>query len=235
MDQLNMRKKSLYEYRVVIFDLDGTLYYQRPFRLRMLRHLAGYVMAHPLRFRDLLIIKTYRSVRERWEDCERECEKDPGYAKLGLDDRQYRYVADRMKTDPARVKRATDHFMLEMPLRFLASYRDEILAGAVDRLREKNITVVIYSDYPVENKLRALGIRADACYTSADARIGSMKPDPKGIAVILEDLGCPASEALMIGDRYEKDGLAAAGCQVDYISVGKSRKKRADIHAHIRA
>lgn len=35
MDQLNMRKKSLYEYRVVIFDLDGTLYYQRPFRLRM--------------------------------------------------------------------------------------------------------------------------------------------------------------------------------------------------------
>ena len=60
MDQLNMRKKSLYEYRVVIFDLDGTLYYQRPFRLRMLRHLAGYVMAHPLRFRDLLIIKTYR-------------------------------------------------------------------------------------------------------------------------------------------------------------------------------
>ena len=39
MDQLNMRKKSLYEYRVVIFDLDGTLYYQRPFRLRMLRYL----------------------------------------------------------------------------------------------------------------------------------------------------------------------------------------------------
>lgn len=227
MNRLNMRKSSLFMYRVVIFDLDGTLYYQRQFRLRMMRYLAGYLVGHPLRFKDLLIIKKYREVREKWEDCAKECSEDARYRHLGLDDIQYQYVADQMKVERARVKKVIDFFMIEIPLRYLPAYKDEILADTIDALRGNNQMVVIYSDYPVENKLKALGIKADACYTSADERINCMKPDPKGIAVILSDAGCPAEEALMIGDRYEKDGLAAEGNGVDYMIVGKSRKERA--------
>lgn len=224
-----MRKKSPYEYRVVIFDLDGTLYYQRPFRLRMLRYLAGYILTHPLHIKDFLIIKKYREVREKWEECDKECSKKPQYRKLGLDDRQYQYVAEHMKVERHQVKKVIDFFMLEMPLQFLPSYTDERLADMIGELHRRGKTVVIYSDYPVENKLKALEIKADACYTSADGRIGSMKPDPKGIAVILADMDCPAEEALMIGDRYEKDGIAARGNNVDYIIMSKSRKERASI------
>ena len=53
-----------------------------------------------------------------------------------------------------------------------------------------------------------------------------MKPDPKGIRVILKEHGLSNSEALMIGDRYEKDGLAARGNDVDYIIVSKKKKER---------
>ncbi len=229
MNQSSMRKKSLYDYQVVIFDLDGTLYYQQPFRLRMIRFLARHVLTHPCCIKDFLIIYKYRKVREKWELYEKQCAQEPRYSALGLEDRQYQYVADQMKTERTRVKKVIAFFMLEMPLRFLPAYRDEILANAIDALHRQHKTVVVYSDYPVEKKLKALGIRADRCYTSADARIGAMKPDPKGIAVILSDTNCPAADALMVGDRYEKDGLAARDNGVDYLIVGKTRKERSAV------
>ena len=39
-------------------------------------------------------------------------------------------------------------------------------------------------------------------------------------------LGLNADEAIMIGDRYEKDGLAAEKNQVDYIILPSSKKER---------
>ena len=66
MNRIHMRKASLYDYRAVIFDLDGTLYYQKPFRLRMLFYLIGYAIRHPFRVRDLFLIKRYREIRENW-------------------------------------------------------------------------------------------------------------------------------------------------------------------------
>jgi putative hydrolase of the HAD superfamily len=56
--------------------------------------------------------------------------------------------------------------------------------------------------------------------------IGSMKPDPKGLKVILSDIGLKSEEVLMVGDRYEKDGLAAKACEMDYIILPSSSGKR---------
>lgn len=223
MNQIKIRKKSLNEYKIVIFDLDGTLYYQKPFRIRMFRWLLGYAITHPSAVKDMLIIKKYRSVREEWEKYDTALEGD---CEQSLDDRQYAYVAEKMNVMPDRVKRAVTFFMLEAPLKLLRLYRDDVLAQMIEELHDNQKTVVIYSDYPVENKLNALGIQSDACYTSADSRIGCMKPDPKGINVILKDMGCANTEAVMIGDRYEKDGMAARQNDVDYIIVSKNRKER---------
>lgn len=226
MNQVCIRKKFLTDYKAVIFDLDGTLYYQKPFRKRMLLFLAGYMLKRPACIKDLLIIKRYREVRENWEDCiiEGGCPDDGTLT--GLEEQQYQYVADKMKVGYDRVKNAVAFFMLEAPLKLLPPYKDEILSEWIDRLHKENRTVIVYSDYPVENKLEALGIRADACYTSSDSRIDCMKPDPKGLHVILEDIGCTASDVLMIGDRYEKDGLAAKRNDMDYIIVSSSRRER---------
>ena len=211
MNDIKMTKNRLSDYKAVIFDLDGTLYYQKPFRIKMMCYLVCRALSHPSCIKDILIIKKYREVRENWALHETECEYP---SDMDLNNRQYLYVAKIKGTTPERVKKAVSFFMLEAPLKLLPQYRDE----------------VIYSDYPVEDKLKALGITADFCFTSADAGIGCMKPDPKGIRVILDTLGIGAGEAVMIGDRYEKDGLAAKANNMDYIIVSSLKKERESLN-----
>lgn len=232
MNRIELKKNNIMEYDVFIFDLDGTLYYQKPFRMKMLFVLLWYVLAHPMSIKDLFLIKTYRKVREQWEKYEKEASFRASFeTKMSLDERQYAYVAAQKGVAPERVKCAVELFLLEMPLRVLPPYRDEILGGLIKRLKKEKKTVVIYSDYPVENKLKCLGIEADACYTSGDEAIGCMKPDPKGIQVILSEFGCSSADAVMIGDRYEKDGAAAEKSGVDFIIADCSEKERRKLKA----
>ncbi|MDE7324427.1 MAG: HAD family hydrolase [Lachnospiraceae bacterium] len=223
MNRIHMRKEKIAQYKAVIFDLDGTLYYQNPFRLRMACWLLGYLVRHPSSLKDMLIIKKYRKVRENWEKYDTAPETGNMQE---LDGRQYAYVAEKMKVTSERVRKTVTFFMLEAPLKLLPGYRDNVLADMIKELRNHKITVIIYSDYPVQDKLKALRIKADICYTSSDRQIGCMKPDPKGIGVILRERNLSNTEALMIGDRYEKDGLAAQGNDMDYIIVSKKKKER---------
>lgn len=223
MNRIALKKNSIMDYKVYIFDLDGTLYYQKPFRIKMLCALIQYVLMHPSAIADLFLLKTYREVRECWEQHETEYSFETG---MSLDEKQYAYVAKKKRTKPERVRHAVEFFMLEMPLHVLPPFRDEILYHLIQKLKKENKTVVIYSDYPVEDKLKCLGIQADVCYTSGDSCINCMKPDPKGLRVILSTLGCDCADAVMIGDRYEKDGLAAEKNNVDYVIADSSKKER---------
>ena len=41
MNRIKLRKPNILEYKAFIFDLDGTLYYQKPFRIKMLMTLLN--------------------------------------------------------------------------------------------------------------------------------------------------------------------------------------------------
>ncbi len=116
--------------------------------------------------------------------------------------------------------------MYEQPLKTLFKCRDEKLAYLMTSLREEGIPVLVYSDYPVKEKLKALEIRADGMYSALDREIMSLKPEPKGLIEILRQWELKPSEAVMIGDRDCKDGQAARNVGMDYIILEKKKGKR---------
>lgn len=218
-------KEKISDYKAVIFDLDGTLYYQKPFRIRMLIYLCQYMLLHPSSLKDILIVKEYRSVREKWSDNE-EQSASANENINSLDTRQYEFVAEKLKVSPKRVEKAVSFFMQEAPLSLLPQYRDSALADVMDNLRENKVIVAVYSDYPVLEKLKALQMKADYCFTAADSEINCMKPDKKGLEYILKVLNLKSDEAIMIGDRLEKDGQAAINNQMDYLILDSSKRRR---------
>jgi len=225
MNTISLRK-DINDYELYIFDLDGTLYFQKPFRIRMALYLIQHLLLHPGSLKDIFIIKKYREIRENWD----KCQLDDIYKSIpetySMEESQYEYVARRLNVTKERVSDAVYFFMMKAPLSLLPRYVDDNLREFITSLNERGKRVVIYSDYPVEDKLNALEIKAEAMYTSSDESIGVMKPDGKGIKVILSELSVASSDAVMIGDRYEKDGLSAIANGVDYIILSSKKNKR---------
>lgn len=212
--------KPLSNYQAAIFDMDGTLYYQLPLRLRMAGKLAAYYLRHPLRYKELLAVKAFREIREQWTETEASSES--------LDWRQYCLTAETLGggVTPEWVKQTVEHWMYQVPLALLPLCQDRHLARLIRMLRKRRTTVIIYSDYPAIEKARALRIKADYIFSALDADIMCLKPDPKGLFHILSVTGLFPDQALMVGDRYEKDGMAARNAGMDWLILPSGPKKR---------
>lgn len=207
-----MRKK-LSDYSVYIFDLDGTLYDQPRLRIMMAVRLAMYYVLHPFSIRQLYILQYFRKVKDSWTGSSSEEEI-------------IKKVASDIKTDADSVRMIVRKWIYEEPLDVIAKTKDEQLAGWIGKLRGSGKKVVIFSDYPTNDKLEALGIQSDGQYCTLDPRIDALKPSPKGLFVIMEDLGVSAEDMLMIGDRAEKDGKSAKAAGVDCLILERHVRRR---------
>jgi FMN phosphatase YigB (HAD superfamily) len=170
--------------RLVIFDVDGTLYRPRALRVRMGRDL----LLHTLCKRDLSVVSVlarYRRIRERLADEE---------------------VADFERTLTAETAKAAGQtletvraivaeWVEQRPLVYLATCRCAGLPGLFAGLRGKGKSIGILSDYPAKAKLAALGLSADHVVCAGD----------DGIAAA----GAEARTTLLIGDSIDRDGAVA--------------------------
>ena len=198
------------KYDLYVFDVDGTLYYQNKLRLIMGKRLLMYYLLHPLKFKDLIIIKNFRSLRENAKDTN------------GLFD----ITAKKCNVSVSRVNEVIKKWIYENPIDALIASKDDTLLAIIDKLKADGKTVAIWSDYEADDKLKALKLSTDYVYTAEQERVGELKPSPKGLNLIMSDLNVPKDKTIMIGDRMDKDGEAAKKAGCDYLILSKSKKKR---------
>ncbi len=184
--------------RLVAFDVDGTLYSQSRLRLRIAREmLIDAVIRQSLE--AVTIVRAYRQIRE-WM-AEREVADYEGALILE--------TARATRQLPERVRGIVGEWIERRPLRHLAACRYpgvlELFAG----LRGNGKMIGIFSDYPIQAKLDALELRADYIVSAAESGVGILKPNPRGLEVLMASAGATARQTVLIGDRTDRDGAAA--------------------------
>lgn len=214
---------SLASLRGIVFDLDGTLYRQGPLRRRMLVELALAPLAGPRRaLRTTRLLRAFRAEREHLRALGR------GVAPLAA--LQYDTPATRLGVAADELRAAVQDWMFERPLRHLAPCARPGLADALAQLGDAGLALGVFSDYPVEQKLAALGVR-DAFTVrldAADPEVNAFKPHPRGFELAAERLGLAPAETLYVGDRLDVDvaGAHAAGMHAAWLG-GRARDIRA--------
>jgi len=222
-----MTKESGVDWRrikVVIFDVDGTLYTQSKLRKKMLFSLLAYYALRPWRLKEMLMLQHFRHERE----------KRPGYAGPDLENAQYLWCAERGNYDVAQIKKVVAQWIFNYPNRYLAGCTYPGTKSFFEALQQNNIKIAIYSDYKAHDKLKAMGLPADMVVSSTDPHIDRLKPDPRGLLYIAEQLKVAPQECLFIGDRPELDGECAIRANMPYLIVEKKPLNIFDFYTNLK-
>ncbi len=206
-------RKDPNAYSLYVFDLDGTLYDQPRLRLIMASRLALYYICHPFSIGDVSILQHFRKTKDNWSGTSSEEEI-------------IKKVAEDKNTSFQRVDGIVQKWIYDNPLSALAKTKDTRLIDWIKRLRKSGKKVVVLSDYPTSDKLSALGVTVDASFGPDDPRIDELKPSPKGLRVVMDDMKTEADDTLMIGARMEKDGKAAEAAGVDHMILARRVGRR---------
>lgn len=216
--------KNIKEYKAIVFDLDGTLYFQKPLRFYMAVQLGLWYLFHISKKDELVLLSKYRKVREHWGEIV--LEKNSMLEGETLTHAHYRHAMKGTNASISQIDVLVTKWMDEKPLKFLSFCRDKVLCKKIESLREKGISIVVYSDCPIGEKLKAISVQADYEFSAYDEAIGTMKPDKKGLLVILDKLQLSPEDVLMVGDRMEKDGKSASQVGMDYLILERTYWKR---------
>jgi len=186
-----------------ILDVDGTLYDQRPLRRAMAIRLFTSLARQPAKgARTIRILRAYRQAQETLRGAA------TGDA-VGV--AQIRIAAERTGVHEDAVATCVRRWMEEEPLLLL---KQCVFPGTLKFLRAcrtKGLRLAALSDYPAEEKLRAMGMANlfDLVLSAQAPEVNAFKPNPRGLLVALERLGASPTQCLYVGDRMGVDAAAA--------------------------
>lgn len=205
--------------RAVLFDVDGTLYHQRPLRLLMAGELGvgAWVRHAPWDVPRLWrMLSVFRRVREELRALGR---PDEPLARL-----QYTRAADRAGVPVNDMEAAVDEWIYKRPLKYLPRVVRTGMLEVLSALDARGLRVGVFSDYPVADKLEAMGLRATVSLEldATTESINAFKPHPRGLEVACECWGLSPADVLYVGDRAEVDAKGAATLGMPCAIVGGS-------------
>lgn len=191
----------------VIFDMDGTLYSQGRLRRIMALQLLRFFSLRPWRLRELVVLQLFRLHREHLAETDA--------TEIGR--RQYAEVATRIGCSESLVRDVVNFWIERQPLPYLERCRNPGVVETFAALRDTGRKVAVLSDYPVKEKLHALGLKVDVAVAATDPEVDRLKPNPIGLLQTISELGVSKENCLFVGDRDERDGACAQSFGVDYL------------------
>jgi putative hydrolase of the HAD superfamily len=197
------------KYSLFIFDLDGTLYQQSKLRWKMTTSLILKLLTMQISLRELKIISVFRKQRESHK----------GAQSLTLEFDQYEWCSKASGIPAERVRKVIEEYMYRFPLKYLENYMYPGVKEVFETLKDKNYKIAVYSDFPVEEKLAAMMLKADYTLYATHPSIGHFKPNKTGLLKICSELGISVEKSIFIGDRDDTDGESARMAGMDFLLV----------------
>ena len=194
------------ETKIVVFDLDGTLYNKRGMVRRM---MCGAL----LDWRMMLIERrTRKQLMGTWMG-----DKDSFYNLF------FQTMANghRFSASYARWWYSTRY--MPLMVKMIGKYQplSEWASPFIHDCQQKGIQLVLLSDYGfAKEKLQALGLSpALFDWVISAPELGGLKPAPELMHIISERIGVAPQECLVIGDRDDTDGEMARRTDAQFRKV----------------
>jgi len=135
---------------------------------------------------------------------------------------QLEWTCQHTKADIATVQLCIKRWIEEDPLLVLRRYMYSDLPDFLHACRQRGMRLGLFSDYPAEAKLAALGLVDvfDVVLTAQSPDVGALKPSPKGLRVVAERLAVRPEQCAYVGDRPEVDVAAARAAGMQCFILG---------------
>jgi HAD superfamily hydrolase (TIGR01549 family) len=196
------------EHDAWLVDLDGTLYRAGPLKLAMAAELAFFGVT------SAALLRRFRKEHEHVRE-------------LGLEGDPFRIqilrTAEALGRSPDEIESVVRNWMIERPSRWLARFRRTSLLEEIAAFRAQGGRTALVSDYPARRKLEALGASELFDVVVASGEPGGperLKPHPSGMLRAAAALEVPPARCLVIGDRDDADGRAAASAGMAFRLMG---------------
>ena len=216
--------------RAILFDLDGTLYYQAPLRLFMALELCTLPVILGSLKETRTVLRAIKCFRMR-----REALREVGNPSELLEDLQYHQAAVDAGMDAAEMEDIVSQWMYHRPLKYLKWCRRKGVVSFFAEAQRKGLALGVFSDYPAHEKLEALGLGSyvQLVLSATDRDINAFKPHPRGFLLACERWCVEPAEVLYVGDRpgVDAEGAAAAGMRCIILGGGDGQDSRNFDHA----
>jgi putative hydrolase of the HAD superfamily len=200
----------------VAFDLDGTLYPNYRLNFRLI----------PFALREFPLLLALGKARNRLRG--RGCPRESLLPGEDYYTAQARLMAAQLgKPDTAEMRKKVERLIYRgWESHFTRIKLYPYVRETLDKLRQAGLKLALLSDFPPEEKLRALGLEGVWDLVLCSEVLGALKPDPLPFECLAQGLGLEPSRILYVGNSlaYDVRGAMNAGLRAALISPWKGRR-----------